>query len=273
MLELLSQPDAEFWYRPGPNQAGPGTHPRDTVLISLYPEKGSDENDDSNEDDGSEGGNGRIVIDTTPERLRQWKAQGKNRVPVTFFYNFDYQHPISRFEDDATLEDIMEAFFDGGEELTPVPMFTVGDYHLVVPGEQLEELFELPEANEITPVRYQELADDLAANGFARKPLLATLLQSGRYRRLAEPDRVRVALDQGIERFPTAVFYHRLDRASCGEPAACFDRLCDALVCAGGDPNVCLDPAAAGAVQRSSFQTPPGGGGGSPPPEDPASPS
>jgi len=259
LLELLSQTGTDFWYRPGPSQDSKGANPRDTVLIGLYPDTG------------------QIVIDTTAERIRRWRDQGKQRIPVTFFYNFEYQRPISRFKDDATLDDVMASFFDAGTELTPVPLWTVGDYHLMVSGEELEELFEIPASEDIDPVRYQAIADELAARGFSEKPVLVTLLRSGGYRRLAEPDRVRVALDQGVENFPTALFYHRLDREACGAPALCFDRLCDALVCAGGDPNVCLDPAAAGAVRESSVDAPPGGAGGSspppPPPPPPASPS
>lgn len=254
LLELLAQPETAYWYRPGPSQESPGANPRETVLIGLYP--------DTNQ----------VVIDSTAERIRKWHDEGMDRVPVTFFYNFEYQQPISRFENDATLDEVMDAFFDSGTELTPVPLWKVGDHHLRVSGDELEALFDIPEADDIDPQRYQALADELAANGFSRKPVLVTLLRSGNYRRLAEPERVRVALEQGMETFPVTMFYHRVDREPCGAPALCFERLCDALVCAGGDPNVCLEPAAAGAVRESSFNAPPGGGGGSPPPEEPPPP-
>lgn len=248
LLELASEAGTEYWYRPGPPLAAPGAHPRETVLVGLYPDTD------------------QIVMDTTAERIRQWREQDRERIPVTFFYNYDYQRPVSRFDEDATLEDVMASFFGAGNELTPVPLWTTGDHHLEVSGEELEELFELPAADDIEPGRYRALADDFTATGFGNKPVLVTLLRSGRYSRLAEPDRVRVALDQGVESFPVAVFYHRLDQEACGAPALCFDRLCDALVCAGGDPNVCLDPDAAGAVSERSFNAP--GGGGAPPPED-----
>jgi len=253
LLELLAaeQTVSGLWYRPGPAQEAPGANPRDTVLIGLYPD-----------DD-------QIVIDTPAERIRQWRDAGRERVPVTFFFNRSYQRPVSDFGEDASLEQVTEAFFEDGRELTPVPLFTVGDYHLPVTAEEIEELFDLPERDDIEPSRYQALADDLASNGFSKKPVLVSLLRSGRYRRLAEADRVRVALDKGIEELPVALFYHRLGREPCASPAVCFDRLCDGLVCAGGDPNVCLDPAAAGQVRATSFTAPTGGGGGPPPEEDP----
>lgn len=264
LLNLLSKSGSRFWYRPGPHEKGPGANPRDSVLISLYPD------------------NQTIVIDTPAERIRKWKAEGKERIPVTFFYNFKYQRPMSRFGDNATLKEVINAFFNKGLELTPVPLFTVGDYHLMVPGKDLEDLFDIPKDSEIDPKRYKELANDLTANGFSKKPVLVTLLRDGHYKRLAEPDRVRVALDQGIKDFPVALFYHRLDRQACGAPASCFDQLCTALVCAGGDPNSCLSATAAGAVRESAFEVPTGGGGGGsppppspppPPPPPPASPS
>lgn len=256
LLALVAQPQTDFWYRPGPAQATPGGQPRETVLIGLYP------------------GTNRIVVDTTAARIRQWRDQGQTRIPVTFVYNLAPQRPISSFPDEVSLEAVMEAFFRDGEELTPVPLWAVGDYHLEVSGAELTAQFELPDREAIEPARYQALRDDLAAHGFSRKPVLATLMNSGGYRRLAEPDRVRVALDQGIERFPVTLFYQRLDRQACGAPALCFEQLCDALVCAGGDPNVCLDPAAAGRIRGSNFQAPAGGSGGSaPPPTDSSPPS
>ncbi|HSH43991.1 MAG TPA: hypothetical protein VK973_17845 [Arenicellales bacterium] len=259
LLELLSAPQSDYWYQ-RPARGSNGAGPRSGVLIGLYPDSQ------------------QIVVDTSAERIRQWRDQGRDRIPVTFFYNFDYQVPVSRFGDDASLEDIMASFFGSGTELTPVPQWNDGDHHLQASAEELEDLFELPEAQDIEPQRYRELTDELAANGFNDKPVLVTLLSSGRYSRVAEPDRIRVALEQGIESFPVTVFFHRLDREACGAPAICFDRICDALVCAGGDPNICLDPAAAGAVRESSFNAPPGGGGGGepppdPPPPEPASPS
>lgn len=265
LLHLLSQSKKHrFWYRPGPSEHGPGANPRNYVLISLYPD------------------NKTIVIDTPEERIRKWKDEGKKRIPVTFFYNFKYQRPISRFGKDATLKEIMNAFFDKGQELTPVPLFTVGDYHLMVSADELKKLFDIPKDNQIDPKRYKALAHDLATNGFAKRPVLVTLLRSGHYSRLAEADRVRVALDKGFTQFPVAIFYHRVDRQACGAPATCFDKLCNALVCAGGDPNVCLSATAAGAVRESAFVAPTGGGGGGsppppspppPPPPPPASPS
>jgi len=257
LLRLLLREETAtgFWYRPGPPQQGPGANPRQSVLISLYPD------------------NDQIVIDTTAERIRGWRDEGRERIPVTFFFNRDYQIPISRFGSGTTLEDVMETFFQNGEELTPVPLFTFGDYHLRVTAEEMEELFDLPASEDIDPARYTELTEDLASNGFNKKPVLVTLLSNGSYRRLAEADRVRVALDQGVQELPVALFYHRLDREACASPAVCFDRICEALVCAGGDPNVCLDPAAAGQIRESGFDAPSGGGGGPPPPPPPASPS
>jgi len=261
LVELMAREDGGYWYRPGAmrNSEGPGV--RDTVLIALYPDTD------------------QIVVDTTAQRIRRWRDQGRERIPVTVFYNREYQRPVSRFADDATLEDIMEAFYEDGIELTPVPLWTAGQHHLKVSGEQLEALFDLPGTGDIPPGRYAALADELAANGFASKPVLVTLLSRGNYRRVAEADRIRVALDRGIESFPVTLFYHRLEREACGAPALCFENLCNALVCAGGDPNVCLDPAAAGEIRESSFNAPLGGGGsggsgggGAPAPEPPPPP-
>lgn len=255
LIDLVEREDIEYWYRPGPVQSEtPGGNPRDSVLIALYL-KGQ-----------------KVVIDTSMQQLQSWKQEGRDRVPVTFFYNFKYQRPISQFGNDVSLQDIENVFFDDGIELTPVPLWTVGDHHLQVTADELEELFDIPEKQEIDPDHYQLLLDELNKNGFSKKPVLVTLLRSGRYKRLSQPDRIRVAMDQGYSEFPTTLFYHRLERQACGAPAICFDQLCGAVACgvlngsgsttgSGFEfiPQVC-QPAA---VQVGLV---PGGGGTPPPP-------
>lgn len=238
--ELLEMARGNYWYRPGPPQRAAGGNPRDSVFISLYKHDKS------------------IVIDTAKSELRRLKQAGVDRVPVIFFYNRDYQRPVSELPDNTDIERVLGLFFDNGLELTPVPMWSVGDHHITVDADQLTQLFDIPERDEIPKQRLARLTAELQDENFERKPIMVSLLRDGRYRRLAEPDRVRAAIDLGLQQFPLTFFYHRVDRQACAAPATCMERLCIATMCAGADRAVCA-PLRRAPVPR---MRPTGGGGG-----------
>ena len=250
--ELLALTGDSYWYRPGPSQTGAGSHPRDVVFVSLY------KHDES------------VVLDTTRSELEARKQGGADRVPVVFIYNQEHQRPVSQFRDEKKLEPILDDFFGRGRQLTPVPMWNVGDHHFLVSGEELEEYFDIPERDSISPGRLERLTSELRSAPFRRRPVMITLLRDGNYRRLAEPDRIRVAMDMGISSFPIVLFYHSIERVACSAPATCTRRLCAAAMCAGANRGVCRER-----IEPVPAMSPVGGGGGlreAPPPPPPPPP-
>ena len=251
ITELLELVDEHFWYQVGPPSDTPGGHPRESVMVSLYPDPK------------------QIVVDATKEKLLQLQQEGKDRVAVTFMYNRKYHRPASRFDEDVTLERVIDSFFSDAVELTPVPMWQVGDHHLVVKTKELVKLFEILEKDEIPPARYSQVIKKLQEDGFSKQPVMVTLLR-GNGKWLDRPERVRAAMELGMEQVPVTIFYHRVNRQACGAPATCYERLCAAAVCAGADPEVCK-------VERPGVRPGPlpfggGGGGVSPPSPPPATP-
>jgi hypothetical protein len=255
--ELLELATDQYWYRPGPPQTAAGAHPRTAVLIALYRHDKS------------------VVLDTTRSELERRKRAGIKRVPVVFYYNQQDQRPVGQLADDANLEVVLDKFFQQGIQLTPVPMWDVGDHHLMVDAGELTEIFDIPDQTAIPQARLARLNMEMQNAPFQNRPVMITLLRDGNYRRLAEPDRIRIAMDVGIQRFPVVFFYHGIERLACSAPASCIQRLCAAVTCAGGDRGVCEtqpDPVPA--------MVPVGGGGGfqeeippPPPPPQPPSPS
>ncbi len=248
--ELVGLAEEEYWYRNRNRTATRDGLLVRPILVSLY------------------GETEEIVVDITAEELRSFQQRGVERLPVVFYFNKDYQRPVTDVRNDLDLAGIIDEFENGGAELTPVPLLGSGDYHLDVPISEFQDLFDIPEREDIDPARYQQLVSQLQADGFDKGPSVVTLFSGSNSRWLDDPERIRAALDLGIDEVPVAVLYHRLQRMPCGASASCVRRICDAVVCAGGAPTDCLEPPAAGGVRETapleSVPPPPEGGNPSP---------
>ena len=236
LVDLMSYRSGDYWYRSRVGGGGPGTSSRDVVFVSLYPQ------------------DQRVVHDLTDRIGKAASAPGSAPLRVVFIYNKPFQVPVSRFGEEVEIESLFESFYSDGIELTPVPRWEAGDYHVEVSFEDLEEQFNIPETGAIDPDRYAQLKSELQRHGFDRDPVKITLLRGGEGDRqgengtrgnrwLDQADRIRVARDLGMDGFPTVMFYNSLNRQECGAVPACYERLCESAVCAGADPSVCSEPA------------------------------
>jgi hypothetical protein len=241
--ELMGLVSDDYWYHPAPPQAGAGAHPRDNVLVSIY-KRGK-----------------LIVVDADASGLAAMKQSGKDRVPVTFFYNQNMQVPISSFGSNVTLETLIDEFFAVGNEVNMVPLWRVGDYHLKVPPGELVKMFGVAEKQDMNPVLYRKALSDVRQNGFSMSPALITLLRTDNFKALAEPERIRAAMELGMTEIPAVLFYHNLNRQPCSAPTNCFKQIRQARLCA--------TTRVAGAGSAIPGQTGSAGGGAEPPPISP----
>ncbi len=248
--ELVDLAQDGYWYQNPGRTASEGSQLVRPILVSLY------------------GETEEIVLDISADELRAFQARGVERLPVVFYFNKDYQRPVTDIRNDQDLAGLIDSFENDGAELTPVPLLGSGDYHVHVTADEMEELFEIPDREDIDPVRYQELVSRLQADGFGKGPAVVTLYSGGNSRWLDDAERIRAAIDLGMEEVPVALLYHRLQRMPCGSSTSCVRRICDAVVCAGGAPTACLEPPAAGGVRETepldSVPPPPEGGNPSP---------
>ena len=233
-----------FWYRRDSSRSASTPRTERPVLVSLYAE------------------NEEVVLDMSRQELEELKSLGEDNLPVVFYYNKTFQAPVGQFDEDATLDDIMDDFSARGEQLTPVPLLNTGDYHLPVSGDELEDLFDIPDSDEISPERMKVLKQDLQRDGFSKKPVVLTMYSEKNSSWIDDPERVRAALDLGVEDIPVALLYHRLDRMTCGAVPNCVRRMCSAISCAGGSANSCNLPE----FQFDPLRQPNGSFGGFPPP-------
>ncbi len=245
--ELIDLANDDFWYRKNPDNLVANNQPNRPVLVSLYAETEE------------------VVLDISRSELQTLKAGGQGDIPVVFYYNKTYQTPVGRFDETPRLDDIMDGFSSRGEQLTPVPLLNTGDFHLPVSGDEFEDLFSIPDADDISPERLTILKADLQRDGFSKKPVVLTMYSEQDSSWIDDPERVRAALELGMDDIPVAVLYHKLDRMACGAVPNCVRRMCSAISCAGGLADSCSIPEFSKFSNDSTSQ-PTGSFGGFPPP-------
>ncbi|MFC1665523.1 FecR domain-containing protein [Pseudomonadota bacterium] len=226
-LNTLDQ--ESYWYLPSqkpPVTGDPGDSP---IFVSLYADKD------------------QIVHDWNGRANGPAQPPGKEKLPVVFLYNQEYQVPVSRYGVDVDLKTLFSEFFDKNIELSPVRNIDWGDHHLVASFEELGEYFEIPELNTISKERYERLKSELSKDSFNRKPVMITLLVGGTKSDNNNDNYLdgRGWLNHICTRssrstlFPTILFYNVLGREQCGAAASCTDIICKAAMCAGAKPSVC----------------------------------
>jgi hypothetical protein len=159
----------------------------------------------------------KVVIDKiAAEALR--KDLGTDQIPVTFVFNDSNVVPISYFGPNVSIEEVNKAFFERGIKLADVPMWWLGDYHLLPTIEEFERFFDIPSLESISAQKQEALRSDLQANGFTRKPLIVTVLSDSGTMMVDQPERLRVAASMGLTRFPTVFNFVETDivNARCG---------------------------------------------------------
>lgn len=195
--EILPYTTAEYWYRPNTKVDIMNEKRPKTLLISLYV------------------GINQVVIDNyTIEELKKYYAG--EPISVVFVFNDSNAVPVSYFGPNVSLEELHKAFNERHIKLAEVPMWSLGDYHLLPSATEFEKYFDLPSLDEIDGMRREALAAELETYGFTRKPIFVTMIEDGNMY-LDDPDRVRVAISMGLK-LPTVINFVEQDSymARCG---------------------------------------------------------
>jgi hypothetical protein len=189
-----------YWYHPNPNVPFMQEKRPKLLLISLYV------------------GTNQVVIDNYAiDEMR--KLYAGQEIPVVFMFNDSNEVPISYFGGNASLLELHRAFLERGIKVAEVPMWPLGDYHFEPTASEFERLFvDLPELEDINPLRREALAAGLETYGFTKKPVFVTMMSGNETLYIDDPERVRVAISLGFERLPTVINYVEQDvhLARCG---------------------------------------------------------
>jgi hypothetical protein len=192
---------AEYWYLPGgPDPFASPKRPRAQLVALFWSTK-------------------QAVLDgNTLQPLRDTSADGE--VPVVFVFHEDDEVPVSFFGDNVTLGELADAFFQRGIKVAPVPVWYTGDHHLRVSVREFEQLFDIPELEDISPAQVELHSTELEAHGFTKKPISVSVLGENRTLVVDQPERVRVASALGFDAIPTVLFYYTgtSHLGKCGVP-------------------------------------------------------
>ena len=197
--ELVQFSSPEYWYNVNPNvQVLSPKRPR-SLLVSLYV------------------GTNQVVLDANViDALRS--ELGSDELPVTFLFADSNTVPVSYFGNNVSLEEVFKAFKERGIKVADVPMWWLGDYHLLATVEEFEKFFEVPQLEDLKPEKVSAIQADLEANGFTKKPLIVTMFSETGAMALDQPGRLRIASSIGIKRIPTVFNFIEPDihLARCG---------------------------------------------------------
>lgn len=239
--DIIQFANGEYWYHPSsPEKLTDERRPK-VLQISLFV------------------GINSVVVDNHEVELLK-KHFGNEDIPVVFVFNDSNTVPISYFGPNVSLEEVYKAFNERGIKVADAPMWPLGDYTLLATAEEFEKFFDLPDLDDIDPVRREALMAQLETFGFSKKPAFVTMMSGGGRIYVDDPELIRVALSMGIERIPTALTFI--------EPDAHLTR------CGPGTPLGSSGAAISGeSTPPGGAVVPPGSGISVPPPEQPISPA
>jgi hypothetical protein len=219
----------KYWYQPGGKRLSP-------LFVSLYRD------------------NNEIVIDGGVGAINQAQQAGKSTLPVVIVYNQDHQRPLSRYSSEATVTEIANEFYNNRIEISPVPEWKDGDFHMQATIDDLKSLLHTTKAAKISAEEMAAAKQEIeASGGTVNDPLLLTLLRTGTGEAwIDNPAMLEVAESMGVSQVPVTLFYEDIDRQPCGAPSSCRQQLCDAAIAAGGAPQICNSGGTASALPTNS---------------------
>jgi len=197
--DLLQYASSDYWYNPDPERPFMDPKRPRSLLVSLYV------------------GINKVVIDNYEiDPLR--KDLESDQIPVTFVFNDSNVVPISYFGPNVSIEEVRKAFFERGIKLADVPIWWLGDYHLLATIAEFEKFFDIPPLENISAEKQQAIRAELESEGFTRKPFIVTIMSESASMVIDQPERLRVAASMGIKEMPVVFNFIEPDMvlARCG---------------------------------------------------------
>ena len=186
--DIIQFASGEYWYHPTSNEKLTDERRPKVLQISLYV------------------GINAVVVDSYMIELLK-THYGNEAIPVVFVFNDSNTVPISFFGPNVSLEEIYKSFNERGIKIADAPMWPLGDYTLAPTAEEFEKFFDLPDLEDIDPVRREALMAQLETFGFSKKPAFVTMMSGAGKIYVDDPAIIRVALSMGMERIPTALTF------------------------------------------------------------------
>ena len=130
-------------------------------------------------------------------------------LPVVFVFNTISERPISRMTQPATVKSVIADFYSDGLMVTPPPEWDLREYHLMATMDELEDVFNLPEEDDIDSDVWQAISADIKQNGIDES-FLVTIIPGGDLGSTGTSS--ARGLDRGIEVLGEGAVVNRLDK-------------------------------------------------------------
>ena len=155
-----------------------------------------------------------IIVNDAEKINRVFSTSPEATLPVVFVYNTTYERPVSRMTQPATVKSIISDYYANGTMVTPPPEWDLREYHLMATMAELEDVFNLPEEDDIDPDRWQAIVADIKQNGIDES-FLVTLIPGGSIG--STGTRSATGLDRGIEVLGEGAVINRLDKIAAAK--------------------------------------------------------
>lgn len=178
-------------------------HPvQNAVFVSIYKETES------------------ISVDGNLGRLAEAEARGDQTIPVVFHYYPEGVLPVGSIESDQVGLEVIDLFKSDSVRISPPPNWKSGDYHLMMSMDDMEDVFDIPDKEDIDDDIWDAIEADLSANGFIFPIIVQMAAGKASIEVFGSKERASVARDLGINNIPLVYFYEPIPEN--GINADCF---------------------------------------------------
>jgi len=150
-----------------------------------------------------------VIINDAEKINRVFSTSPQATLPIVFVYNTTYERPVSRMTQPATVKSIISDYYSNGTMVTPPPEWDLREYHLMSTVTELEDVFNIPEEDDIDPDLWNATVADIKQNGIDES-FLITIIPGGSLG--STGTRSATGLDRGIEVLGEGAVVNRLDK-------------------------------------------------------------
>ena len=184
LAELIEQ--SPQWYEILPVRNHPN---QDAVFVSIYLETET------------------VSVDGNLGKIAEAQAQGKTSIPVILHYYPKNILPVGGIDSDHIGMEVIDMFKSDSIRLSPVPNWKNGDFHTMMSTQDLEDLFDIPEQEDIDEDLWQAIESDILANGITFPILIQMAAGKGDINLYSSRERIAVARSLGETMIPVTFFY------------------------------------------------------------------
>lgn len=152
-----------------------------------------------------------VLINDAEKINRVFATRPNATLPVVFAFNTTAERPVSRMTQPSTVKSIIDDYYTNGTMVTPPPEWDLREYHVLASIDQIEEVFTIPNKDDIADDRWQAITRELEKSGLDES-FVVTIIPGGNLG--STNSRSSNGLDSGIEVLGEGAVMNRLDRVA-----------------------------------------------------------